>query len=153
MNKKKETIVKIIFIIPLILYLVLLFRLLFLKNGTDFSNTEFRFIPFSTVREYIQNEKSLKLMAINYLGNILLFFPIGIFLPVFLKKIKLSEIVLVAFFASLYAEFLQFELEAGYADIDDVICNTMGAAIGGMVYFKLREKSRSISHYIISFFI
>lgn len=153
MNRKKEIIAKTVFIIPLILYLILLIRLLFLKNGADFSDTEFRIIPFSTVREYLQNEKSFKLLAINYLGNILLFFPLGIFLPVFFKKINISEIVLVAFFTSLYAEFLQFELEAGYADIDDLICNTLGACIGGIIYFKLRQKSRGVAHYIISFLI
>ena len=42
--------------------------------------------------------------------------------------------IVFAFTVSLVIEFLQFRFYLGRAETDDVICNTLGAAIGTLSY-------------------
>ena len=72
----------------------------------------------------------------NFLGNIGLFIPIGIFFPfVFCKsdssrRKKCLQTILFGFSLSSLVELLQLVLHRGYFSIDDMILNTFGSAIG-----------------------
>jgi len=92
------------------------------------------FIPFATIKEIIdqRNIKSGTLIA-----NIILFIPLGSFLPLLWQRVsKLSIVFLWGFVGSISVEFLQYliSLLIGYTyrstDIDDVILNIIGAVIG-----------------------
>ncbi|NRD80966.1 VanZ family protein [Bacillus sp. BRMEA1] len=86
----------------------------------------------------------------NVGGNILLLMPLGFFAPILLSKYtSFKKAVLLGLFTSIGIECLQLiELLLGIAfsrtvDIDDVICNVMGASIGYLIYkimFGLSEK-------------
>jgi glycopeptide antibiotics resistance protein len=83
----------------------------------------------------------------DLLGNIVLFIPLPFFL-VFIFKIKpLWKTILIAFIISSCVEVTQYILHIGVADIDDIICNTLGAVIGTLVvklftkYFKPQQLS------------
>jgi glycopeptide antibiotics resistance protein len=74
----------------------------------------------------------------NVLGNIFMFVPLGVFLPMVVTW-RWREIVLAGALFSALIEVLQF-VAGRSADIDDVILNTAGAAIGAGVVLVTRNK-------------
>ncbi|WP_066087143.1 VanZ family protein [Neobacillus novalis] len=76
----------------------------------------------------------------NVGGNILLLMPLGVLAPFISKKFKpMKKSVLLALLVSISIEFIQFiELLAGgrgrTVDVDDVICNVIGASLGYLIY-------------------
>lgn len=72
----------------------------------------------------------------NLYGNIVWFIPIGIFIPILGKKNRgFWRVVLIGALISVSIEIFQFILRTGISDINDVIFNTIGTAIGFMLYF------------------
>ena len=75
-----------------------------------------------------------KQFIINVLGNILLFVPFG-FLGISFEKLKSAKFLFPIFILGIsFVEFLQFFTKRGFAEIDDVILNTIGVAIGFGIY-------------------
>jgi glycopeptide antibiotics resistance protein len=78
----------------------------------------------------------------NVIGNIVLFIPLGIFLPFFSYTYRsLANVVVLAFICSVSIELIQlierlFEIYR-FVDIDDVILNTTGAILGFVVIHNL----------------
>lgn len=69
--------------------------------------------------------------------NILLFVPFGLLIPIIWKtRWVWWRIVLLSLAASFCIEATQFITRLGYADIDDLMNNAIGAAIGYMLYRK-----------------
>ena len=77
----------------------------------------------------------------NSFGNILCLVPFGILFPiVFSKKQSFVKTVLIGMLFSISIETLQFLLETGVRDIDDVFFNTCGAILGYLIYRLFRKK-------------
>lgn len=73
------------------------------------------------------------LNPMNLFGNIAMFMPIGFLLPFVSRKMQHGvRAILVGGFLSALIEFLQMFLRRG-TDIDDVILNTIGTAIGYII--------------------
>ena len=73
--------------------------------------------------------------------NVILFLPIGMTMPfVFGDRVKHTILLTVgiSILLSVLIEFLQFILMRGYAEIDDVICNTVGACLGVLPFGSLQ---------------
>ncbi|OON90395.1 MAG: hypothetical protein ATN33_03080 [Epulopiscium sp. Nele67-Bin001] len=71
----------------------------------------------------------------NVVGNILWFMPIGILLPMQMRKYwSIFTIAFCGFCVSLSIEMLQFIFGTGISDIDDLIINTIGTIIGYIIY-------------------
>lgn len=90
-------------------------------------------IPFKNIFGYIMgiDRYNLDIIIHNTIGNILIFVPLGIFLPILFKKYKtFSRVFVSAMLFSTAIELLQFFLQIGQFDIDDIILNTMGSALG-----------------------
>jgi glycopeptide antibiotics resistance protein len=75
----------------------------------------------------------------NTLGNVVLFLPLGILLPLLFPGFRsLGRVALLAAFLSLSIETIQFfsafigNFRA--VDIDDVLLNTLGACVGFVIY-------------------
>lgn len=91
------------------------------------------FIPFSSFeRAKIQPE-----MYRSMLMNVFLFVPIGLPLPFVFggstgKRILLT--ILVGLVLSITVEAIQYFAHLGLAETDDMICNTVGTAIGSCAY-------------------
>lgn len=68
--------------------------------------------------------------------NVLLFLPMGVFLPLICRKEKvgLKKTVIIILFLSLFIECIQFFFVGRLADIDDLIANTFGGMIGYTLY-------------------
>ena len=92
-------------------------------------------IPFKTVYEYIEkiiNNRINVDTAITYLiGNIIVFLPMGAFLPCLFQKMRsFKKTVLTVFFIVLGIELIEIILAMGAFDIDDFIFNLGGAMTG-----------------------
>ena len=70
-------------------------------------------------------------MLINIIGNVTMFIPTGIILPVIYKKLhSFPRTVLAGGLISLCIEILQLPLSDRTSDINDLILNTSGVVIG-----------------------
>lgn len=76
--------------------------------------------------------------AVNILGNLLLFVPLGVALPAALPWLRhLVPLALTAAAASVLVEVTQYALVAGRAsDVNDIALNTAGA-VAGLLAFRL----------------
>lgn len=74
---------------------------------------------------------------INFVGNIVMFLPIGFFLPL-LWWVSVPHAVLTGFCVSLFVELCQL-LQPRGTDIDDLWLNTLGAAIGALLFLLLQK--------------
>lgn len=74
--------------------------------------------------------------------NIILFFPLGFFLPLLYKKYsRIGSVVLTGFLFSLTIEIIQM-FGRGATDINDLITNTAGACLGYFVYKLLFRRAK-----------
>ena len=95
-------------------------------------------IPFKTIGEYaaaIANGSIQGHALRNLLGNLLLFFPAGFYMPFFARKarnIKTYSLLMAA--AILMVEITQLLTKSGSLDVDDFILNFAGALIGFIVF-------------------
>lgn len=108
-------------------------------------------IPFGNTYEYIvgSDKFNMDIIINNTLGNILIFIPLGIFLPILFKKYKtFTQVFVSSIIISFTIEVLQFFLQIGQFDIDDVILNTVGGAVGYLI-IKLLMRVAKLSRWTI----
>ena len=61
--------------------------------------------------------------------------PFGFFLPVFSRRCHIFlNTVFYSFELSLFVELIQLVTKVGSFDVDDLILNTLGGALGFLVY-------------------
>lgn len=66
--------------------------------------------------------------------NILVFTPIGFLLGCCYRKIRWWKVMLIGFFLSAIIEIMQLVFDKGYAEVDDLIHNTIGCVVGYGLY-------------------
>lgn len=108
--------------------------LLLLTLARNDSTYDVQLIPFNTFYRVYNNRELYR----SFYMNIFLFVPLGLGMPYVLSKKprKWTVFVTIAFAALLSAgiEFLQYYYHLGRCETDDVIANTLGAAIGTLSY-------------------
>ncbi|ENK1242774.1 VanZ family protein [Clostridium botulinum] len=118
---------------------------------TDIRINEISYIPvvstldmvkevFSTAHiENIPRNEAMLFLGENILGNILMFAPLGLLLPLLWKGFrKFSKTVLFGSVVSFIIEFSQLFLARG-TDIDDLILNTMGTTLGYLTFIVINK--------------
>lgn len=123
-----------------LLMLDLFFRINLISGGRGLSRS-YNLIPFGTIWEYLGGEAgvSRSMMMYNIAGNIAVFVPLGAYIQVFLKNKAFGKSLLIAMAVSVSIEVIQFAFGIGAADIDDVMLNVLGGAIGILAYKLLRK--------------
>ncbi|HEX6916007.1 MAG TPA: VanZ family protein [Chitinophagaceae bacterium] len=100
-----------------------------LKNFIPVLNTYKRYAMVT----YFENYQGIKNFWQNFIGNIFLFIPMGVFLKLVLR-LRFKNALITAFAVSVFIELIQYTFSFfgyyRYVDVDDVILNTIGAAIG-----------------------
>lgn len=81
---------------------------------------------FWSYRLLLSGAPNGKKEVIQNMQNILFFIPFGTLIP----SKKWKNVLIAAFSLSLSIEVLQYICCLGWAEIDDVLCNTLGAMIG-----------------------
>jgi glycopeptide antibiotics resistance protein len=72
----------------------------------------------------------------NIFGNIMLFFPLGLLLPLISRFFDSWRVMFVVGFGTSFAiEVLQYEFAQRIFDIDDILLNGFGALVG-LILFK-----------------
>ena len=105
---------------------------------------ENNYVPFVIINELI-NTNSYIVMAYNIIGNIALFIPLGLSLPLkYTKMRKFTYCIFVGFSFSVGIELCQLLLPHRQTDIDDVILNTLGTIIGYYLYKVQRQPLTNI---------
>lgn len=149
-NILREVVINIFFI-----YFLVLIELTICKRGTleiGFQNKFYvNYIPFrETINMFKDNFMGIGNALYNVVGNILLFVPLGFFIPLlFSKKNKISSVALYGACTSILIEAIQLITSNNLTDIDDVIFNTLGAILGFFTYnllnkTKLRELMKKV---------
>lgn len=88
-------------------------------------------IPFAHLFEFETTAK----MQLNIIGNIAMFIPSGIILPILYKKLdSFWKTVGAGALISLSIELIQLLFYTRTTDINDLILNTLGAALGYGIY-------------------
>ena len=76
---------------------------------------------------------------INFLGNIILFMPIGFLLPLLFHKMEFFLYpILLGLCISLFIEVLQLP-QSRSSDVDDLWLNTLGAFLGYLCYYFIHK--------------
>ena len=93
-------------------------------------------VPFVNILDY----RAASSAVTNVLGNLFLFVPLGILVPCLYKKMSsFSRTVLVGFLISLAIELTQLVTPGRVTDVDDLIVNTLGAAVGYFIYALVKK--------------
>jgi glycopeptide antibiotics resistance protein len=110
----------------------LLFRFKTMFEAGRVISRSYNLIPFKTILEFM-GENSLvsrSYAASNILGNIILFIPCGVYLRAMPKQGRFAKSLLMMILVTVAIESIQFAFGLGACDIDDVILNSVGGAIG-----------------------
>lgn len=121
-----------VFVLYIVIMAILLFGTRYSFAGkTVFASSEymkhnFNFLPFSTLVDNILNQRWLALF-----GNVFLFVPAGVLLPIIYKKQQNTTVFLITLLiASIGIEITQLLTGLGALDIDDILCYLVGGVIG-----------------------
>ena len=97
--------------------------------------------PFATLRLYeklLRSSNSPYLIRhafINLVGNVVMFIPLGYYLPYFRKKLRgFFKTFFAAALLVLAIEVIQYVTCLGSCDIDDLILNMAGVAMGYILW-------------------
>ena len=102
-------------------------------------------IPFATIRRYLgflqwQQGALLRHAVINLAGNIVMFVPLGFFLPCLFPKLRgFLPLLLTAVLLIAGIELIQLFSLLGSCDIDDLLLNLPGIVIGFCLFRSLRK--------------
>lgn len=105
---------------------------------------DFRYITFAPTINWIPFHDFSNSNKLGMVLNIVMFIPFGAFLPIYFKEFrKLVPAITAGFLMSLAIELLQlFTFRA--TDVDDLVMNTIGAAVGyGIAQLIFCKKYRS----------
>ncbi len=149
---KKRT--KVLCWILFALYLAVLIYFLFFADRlgrTDMTQTyEANRTLFREIRRFWVYRKQLGYAAVflNLAGNVLVFMPFGFLLPIMGRRLRgFFRIILLGFALSLAVECIQLITGTGCFDVDDLFLNTVGSALGFLIFaiMQHRRKKRSLT--------
>lgn len=93
----------------------------------------FNLMPFREIRRFWVYREQLGMLAVllNLVGNVVAFMPCGFLLPAISRRSRrFAGAVSVGFFISFLIECTQLVFRVGSFDVDDIILNTLGVALG-----------------------
>lgn len=114
----------------------------------EYLSTHLNVMPFRTIRLFGRllvppvRPYLVRIALRNLLGNIILFVPLGYFLPDLypqLRKFRITFLSVTVIIA--VVELTQLGLMVGTCDIDDLLLNVLGASVGYGLYRLTHRKS------------
>lgn len=135
--KKNRHLYFMVFVVFIIYLAALCYMLFFaesfgrghIPDGFDKINL----VPFREMQRFISKWETVGAVSalLNTLGNVIGFIPLGIFVPILLKKTRrVWKQLLMGFAVSLAVETIQLVFDVGVFDVDDLILNTVGTIVG-----------------------
>lgn len=141
-------------------YLVVLIRIVLFKQVALYNlfaaigsmERTISIIPFKSLLDMINNNISVTRILENILGNIAIFIPFGLLLPIVQKDMS-KKIILYGLITSALIEIIQYVFALGSSDIDDLTLNTLGTIIGYLLYKIIHKKARADTLTAISIIV
>ena len=102
-------------------------------------------MPFRTLRLFFgllhdHRPYLVRAALINLLGNVVMFVPLGLFLPlIFTRLRKLWRTLFTVTLLIAAVEIAQLFTLLGSCDVDDLILNLLGAALGYGIYKRIKK--------------
>lgn len=140
-GKKQKLILRTGRILFFIYLLVLIYFLFFSdRYGRTAGTGEYRYnlVPFHEIKRYIlyADMFTAEQLAVNILGNAGAFLPFGFFVPITLEGYKsFLKVTFISMVFSACVESVQLITRVGSFDVDDIILNTVGGALGFVLYY------------------
>lgn len=142
-NKIRFILYKELLMLVFAIYILCLFQVVTFQDSTTLAGNNF--IPFHEIFRY---KITSRLFIKNVIGNMIMFLPYGFFISYYINPRNISSILILTIIASLAIEFVQLLIGRVF-DIDDILLNLIGGAIGYTIYNmmrKLGEKYPRILH-------
>lgn len=141
----KRFMLKAAFALYGILMLWLLFgqRVEWVEAGNYFEQIKqnISLIPFNTIRIFLRNlsasgnPAAVRHAIINLAGNVVMFIPLGFFIPAVSEKLRtFIRTAAVSVLSIVAVEVLQLFLLLGSCDTDDLILNIIGVTVGYLIF-------------------
>lgn len=117
-----------------------------IAGRTRSHENDYNLVPFYSIGKYLKVTDISEILdfVINILGNIIVFMPVGIFVPLLFQHqswaYKKRYVLMIGFLFSLGVESIQYIMAVGVFDVDDLILNTLGAFVGWQVYVRRQKK-------------
>ncbi len=113
---------------------------------TDISQTyDYNLTLFKEIRRFwVYRERiGFGYVFLNLAGNIIVFMPFGLLLPIMSRRLRgFFRIVLLGLALSLLVECIQLVTKTGCFDVDDLLLNTVGSALGFLIYALVRHRRK-----------
>lgn len=136
--------------IKVILFKTIPFSALF-HSGIMPALRSINIIPFNTIIEFFTSENiDMGRALANIGGNIAIFVPLGIFVAYAAHNKPLRISFLCLLLTSFALEVIQYVLALGSSDIDDILLNFAGGAIGVGIYKWFRKTTSSRNQFLMS---
>lgn len=130
-------------------YIIFLIYFLFFaeSTGRTFEGRTYHYnlVLFKEIGRFWHHRETLGVLAVmlNLVGNVVAFLPLGFFLPIMYRKCRsLFYTVFFCFEFSLIVETIQLVSKVGSFDVDDLLLNTIGGAIGYLCFTILNYMRR-----------
>ncbi|MDO5136460.1 MAG: VanZ family protein [Eubacteriales bacterium] len=125
-----------------ILYVLLLVYFLFFseaygRGAAAMQAYRYNLVPFAEIRRFwvYREQVGVPAFLTNIFGNVIGFLPFGFILPIIADRMQSGFLItLTGFCLSLGVETIQLVSRAGCFDVDDLILNTLGAALGYLCF-------------------
>ena len=147
MSKKRNVGFSVLFGLYVLGMLVLLF------HRAPREGYHYNLIPFAIIRDYFtvmayREPETLGLQLygwVNFLGNLLAFFPLGLFLPLLFRRQQSFPVFLLTVTLTVcLVELLQLLTHRGALDVDDLILNLPGACLGWLTVWLLQRRKKRL---------
>ena len=129
-----------------LIYAGLMVWLMFLRRA-PFAERSYNLAPFYTLRQmwtlYGNYERFRRFALVNLLGNVVMFVPLGFFLPAIFRAQR--RFLCALFTAALIIaglEAVQYVTRLGVADVDDLMTNLVGVVLGYVIWRLAHRKDR-----------
>jgi len=115
------------------------------------------FVPFETIGRYVSARGWINsgIWIDNLVGNVMIFVPLGLLLGAFKRPKRVWTSLLIVLASTVAVETAQYVFCVGSCDVDDVILNFAGGAIGVVLYqivlkmMKDTEKARMVAAVLL----
>ena len=125
-------------IILLSVYLLILFRITVFRSRSYPIEMSVNLSLFTDLAATYR-ENGIWMVLYLVVGNIVWFVPFGFLLSAIWQKLKLYHTIPLGFLLSLVIETSQLALGKGMFEIDDLVLNTAGTAVGCLIYKIYRD--------------
>lgn len=129
----------ILFILLAEYLFVLICSTVICRNPFYFEFERLQPTPFWTYKAVIAHTPGVRVWDI--ILNVVLFVPMGFLIKLIYSSISIGKVLIIAVCCSLFIETSQYMFEKGIAQIDDVMHNTIGAAIGWLQSYEVLRLS------------